>query len=70
MDEVRFLEQLAPLGIGGLLAWGMFVLYRRDSREMAAKWEGQSSALIAVVKENTAAITTLIEIVRELQRQK
>jgi len=66
MDE-SLLTTLAPLGVGGILAGVMFMLYRKDMREFVANWAGQTQLLIAVVKENTAAITALIEVVRSLE---
>lgn len=57
---------LAPLGIGGVLAYAMFMVYRKDAKEWAAKWHEQTKLLMEVVKENTAAMTELITYVRRL----
>jgi hypothetical protein len=55
------LIKLAPaLGVGGVLALVMFFVHRADMKQHIANWQGQSTALIQVVKENTAAITALI----------
>ena len=64
VDELKSLEALLPLGVGGLLAALMFLFYRKDTLDSAKRWEGQSALLVTVVKENTAAITSLIEVVR------
>lgn len=47
------------LGIGGVLAWGMFQVYRKDMQRNNDLWKGQSEMLMQVVKENTAAITSI-----------
>jgi hypothetical protein len=56
-----FLEQLPGLGVGGVLAMVIFHFYRVDRKNSLDRWQGQSDALIQVVKENTIAITTLCE---------
>lgn len=62
----------ASMGVGGLLALGMFLVYRRDMQQHVENWKGQSQILVQVVKDNTAAITALtthldrvLELVRE-----
>jgi hypothetical protein len=50
--ELELLKFLAPLGTGGILAWGMFLVYRKDQK-------GQADSMTQIVKENTAAITEL-----------
>lgn len=64
------LKDLAQFGVAGILAGVMFGLYRKDMRELVIKWENQSSILIGIVKENTAAITALIEVVRMVDSRK
>lgn len=49
----------ATLGCGGLLAFAMFLFYRKDTQANAAAWKGQSDALLTVVKDNTAAMAHL-----------
>jgi hypothetical protein len=58
------IQWAASLGVGGLLALGMFLVYRRDSQQNIENWKGQSTILVQVVKENTAAVTALLEVVR------
>lgn len=70
MDTDTFIKSLAPLGVGGILAGIIFAFYRKDMKENAADWKGQSMVLIAVVKENTAAITLLIELIRDMAKDK
>lgn len=57
MDQELF-KYLASLGVGGVVAGFMFMFYRRDVRSFTDQWKGQSDALMQVVKENTAAITS------------
>jgi predicted Zn-dependent peptidase len=49
------------LGVGGCLAAILFFFYRRDVRMYTQQWKGQSDLLMEVVKENTIAITKLID---------
>lgn len=60
-------KYLASLGVGGILAGMMFLVYRKDMKVNSAAWEGQSEMLMAVVKENTAAITALIGLVQRVK---
>lgn len=53
------MKWLASLGVGGVLAWAMFMVYRKDAKEWHEAWKGQTQLLIQVVKENTAAVTAL-----------
>ena len=52
---------LATLGVGGVLAGMMFMVYRKDVRQHTELWHQQTTILMAVVNKNTEAITTLIE---------
>ena len=45
------------LGIGGAIAVLIFYFYRKDVRVFTDQWQGQSAALLQVVKENTIAVT-------------
>lgn len=49
----------ATLGVGGTLAALIFWFYRVDANNHAQAWKGQSDALIRVVTDNTAAMTSL-----------
>jgi hypothetical protein len=59
--EIDGLQWLASLGVGGALAGGMFLIYRKDSKASEERWKGQSEMLVQVVKENTTAITSLTD---------
>lgn len=64
-ESVKF---LASLGVGGVLAGAMFIVYRKDALAWQAAWHGQSQILVQVVKENTAAVTALISKLDERRR--
>ena len=61
MPDAEMFKMLAPLGVGGVLAAIIFGMYRKDAREWQESWKGQSQMLLQVVKENTAAVTSLVE---------
>ena len=60
MLEGETFKFLATLGVGGVLAGFMFLIYRKDSQLWQEAWKGQSQILVQVVKENTAAVTALV----------
>lgn len=62
------LKWMASLGTGGVLAGMMFVVYRKDMKINSEAWRGQSEMLMAVVKENTSAITALIQLVQRIAK--
>ncbi len=57
----KVIEQVPGLATGGILAWGMFMVYRKDVK-------GQSDIMTTIVKENTAAITENTAAITELTR--
>lgn len=59
--DTELLTLAAPLGVGGVLALGMFLVHRRDMQQHISNWQGQSQMLVQVVKDNTVAITKLTE---------
>ena len=61
-DTVKW---FASLGVGGVLAGFMFLLYRKDSLQWQEAWRGQNVILVQVVKEVTAAVTTLTTYIKE-----
>lgn len=68
-------QWFTALGVGGILAWGMFHVYRKDAEihrqdmlRLTDQWKGQSDLLVAVVKENTACQQRLADIVDHLSR--
>lgn len=69
MDIELVHQVLAPLGVGGILAAAMFVIYRRDAKDWQDRWKGQSDILMTVVLDNTKAVTTNNEVMRALVRK-
>lgn len=66
MPDAEMFKMLAPLGVGGVLAAIIFGMYRKDAREWQESWKGQSQMLLQVVKENTGAITALVEKIEQM----
>lgn len=63
-DSPEIMQYFTTLGVGGILAWLMFFIHRKDSERWAEQWrhqaeleKGRSEMLVQVVKENTIAIT-------------
>lgn len=76
MGDPEILKWFATLGVGGALAAGMFLYYRKDALDWTKQWqehaahlEQQTALLIQVVKENASAISANTEIIRSLQIQ-
>lgn len=65
MDLEPF-SKLIGFGVGGILAAFIFAMYRKDMKANAEAWRGQSDMLMTVVKENTAAITALVQLVHRI----
>ena len=63
------LQWFASLGVGGVLALFMFVVYRKDIKQFADLWQAQSGALLGVIKDNTAAISALTATIQALHRR-
>jgi hypothetical protein len=66
MMDNDFTRWLIQLGIGGVLAGGIFWVYRKDMirwlelwKGQSEKWNRQSELLMTVVRDNTEAITAL-----------
>lgn len=57
--DLETMKWFASMGVGGVLAGGMFYLYRKDALQWQEAWKGQSQMLLTVVKEVTAAVTAL-----------
>lgn len=60
MGDPETMKIIGSLGLGGILAWGMFLVYRKDSLAWQESWKGQQQLLVQVVKENSVAITALV----------
>lgn len=66
--DLEFVKWLATLGVGGALAGMMFLVYRKDMRELTAQWRGQTEMLMEVVKDNTQAMTQNTAVVQSLHQ--
>lgn len=64
MGELEALKYLAPLGVGGVLAWAMFHVYRKDSVKWSEQETRRGDTMTQVVIANTQAITELIVTLR------
>lgn len=67
MDEI--FKQVAANGIGGVLAIAMFMLYRRDIAEHRERLDAFASDYRNVVCENTKAITTLVDYIKQFDKE-
>lgn len=76
MDETSILKEFGMYGIGGILAGIIFWFYIKREKEhkefviecIADKAE-QNSALVTVVKDNTAAMTKNTTVIEALHRR-
>lgn len=66
--DIEFVKWLATLGVGGALAGMMFIVYRKDMRELTAQWRGQTELLVQVVRDNTVAMTQNTTVVQSLHQ--
>jgi predicted nucleic acid-binding OB-fold protein len=73
MFDQEFARFLLQLGVGGILAGILFFFYRKDVRSYTELWREQSTlnaamttAMMAVVKDNTAALVTNTEVLKSL----
>lgn len=66
--DVEFIKYLSTLGVGGLIAGLMFLVYRKDMARYSEQWKGQSEALMQVVKENSVALTANTATIQALRQ--
>lgn len=62
----EFGKWIITLGVGGILAFVMFMFYRKDVKQYTELWKAQSELLMMVVKENTTAHVINAESNRQL----
>jgi hypothetical protein len=59
--DPEILKLIAQLGgVGGVLAVGMFLVYRKDALKWIEDWKGQSQMLLKVVVDTTSTLTAVI----------
>ncbi len=70
------LEWFATLGVGGVLAFGMFLFYRFDKNKQIEDYKNQNAQAVQVldkvldiVVENTEALTKLTAVVESFHRR-
>lgn len=61
-------QWLASLGVGGVLAGGMFMAYRSDRKSSEERLEKYAETFMTIVQDNTKAMTSLVDVIRELKR--
>jgi len=55
-------------GIGAALAFGMFLVYRKDVHLALNSWQGQTKILTQLVQDTAAAIQANTDAVRAMER--
>jgi hypothetical protein len=66
--DAEFTKYLATLGVGGILAGLMFMFYRKDIKQYTELWKMATDQLMFTVKDNTTALTKLIALIENQQR--
>lgn len=69
MSDPELIKWLSSLGVGGVLAGILFLVYRKDIKMFTELWKGQSDALMNVVKDNTAAMTRNTLVVESMHKR-
>ena len=75
MVDAELFKIAASQGVVGLLAFGMFKVYEKTTKEHAEKleghitnWKGQADILVKVVQDNTEAMTALRSLLEDHKR--
>lgn len=70
------LEWFATLGVGGVLAFGMFLFYRHDKNKQIEDYKAITTQVVQVldrvldiVVENTSSLTKLTTVIEALHRR-
>jgi len=58
---LTLMQFIASMGVGGVLAYAMFSVYRKDMLALNKRWDEEAQAFKSIVVANTTAITTLTE---------
>lgn len=66
MDN-KLIELLSTLGIGGILAGFIFIVYRKDMKQYIELWRTTTEQLMTIVKENTASNTKLVSVIEDME---
>jgi len=63
VENIDLVKHFLSMGVGGALAFGMFLVYRKDALQQADQWKGQTEILLQVIRENTTATTALTRLI-------
>jgi hypothetical protein len=55
VEAVEFFKWVGGLGVGGALAYGIFLAYRKDVKSYTDLWERTATMLIVALEKSTAA---------------
>jgi hypothetical protein len=73
MLDTELLKYLATMGVGGVIAGLIFMMYRKDMKQNVELWTAQSSnfqqqasVLLEVVRENTRSNEALIRLIENM----
>ena len=66
MEEIKWLAQL---GVGGVLAGIMIAIYRKDRKDSEKTLARFASEFSVIVKENTRAISTWVQLMQSLENR-
>lgn len=66
--NIEFIQWLATLGVGGILAGFMFMFYRKDIKQYTELWKMTTEQLMEVVRDNTISNTKLIALIENQER--
>lgn len=64
----EFVQWLATLGVGGVLAGLMFIFYRKDVKQYTDLWRISTEQHMQVIRENTASNAKLITLIESQER--
>lgn len=67
--DPEFIKYLSTLGIGGILAGFMFVIYCKDIKQYTELWKSATDSLMTVVKDNTVSNTKLVALIEAQERK-
>lgn len=54
--DAETLKWIMSQGVGAVLAFGMFLVYRKDVHEALNSWREQTKILTGIAQENSAAL--------------
>lgn len=65
--DIKTIEWIIGQGIGAVLAFGMFLVYRKDVKNGLGTWRGQTEILMKLVGENTAAMQRNTDAINQME---